>query len=46
MKDLELQSQEQSQIAKKEWIKPEMEELNVNGGTPVGFEAASSASKS
>jgi hypothetical protein len=38
MQDLE--SQEQTQIAKKEWIKPEMEELNVNGGGSGAFESA------
>lgn len=40
MKDLELQSQEQPQVIKKEWIKPEMEELNVNGGGSGAFESA------
>lgn len=37
MKDLELQSQEQLQVVKKEWISPEMEEINVNGGIIGGI---------
>lgn len=39
MKDSELQSQEQPQVIKKEWIKPEMEIIEISSFGGGGSEA-------